>query len=65
MVTKGEEREPAVRLHTNGLVGSYQVSWPGGGTTGLTYGGALECAKRWATKLGLPFIDESKGGMPG
>jgi len=56
-----DTREDAVRLHTNGLVDSYAVSWPGGGVSGLTYEASCEVAASRAAKTGLPFIDETEG----
>jgi hypothetical protein len=45
---------------TNGLVGSYMVTWPGGGFTGLTREASIEVALRKADETGLRFVDETR-----
>jgi hypothetical protein len=48
-----------VYMTGNGLVDSYALSWPGGGTQGLTYEETIRVGKAKAKELGIPFVDES------
>ena len=49
----------AVHMCGNGLVDSYLVSWPGGGTSGLTYEKSREIGQMKARELGILFVDDS------
>ena len=61
--TKDPDVHHAVRLHTNGLVGSYAVAWPGGGRSGMTYEETVKVGRAMAAKMGLRFIGETTKGQ--